>query len=121
MWLTELAGTKLTDVHFLKCNLVNVDFEHCNPFGFFISFQECQLDQAYFFGRNLKKTHFLDCSLKEARFIDCDLTGAVFKHTNLELAVFINNTLNQADFSTAYNITLDPEQNKLKKAKIPAR
>ncbi len=119
LWLVVLAGAKLNEVDFVNCTLVSVDFEHCSTFGFFVSFQECQLDQSHFFGRNLKKTRFMDCSIKEARFINCDLTGAVFKHANLELAVFINNTLIQADFSTAYNITLDPEKNKMKKARFP--
>lgn len=119
LWLALLNGTKLTDVAFVQCNLVNVNFEPCNPFGFFVRFEACQLDQAYFFGQNLKKTQFVDCSLKEARFINCDLTGAAFRHANLEQAHFEDNILNQVDFLTAYNITLDPEKNTLKKAKFP--
>lgn len=118
LWLVVLTGTKLNEVDFINCTVIGVDFGQCSAFGFFVSFRECQLDQSYFVDRNLKKTCFLDCSLKEVRFINCDLTGALFKHTNLELAVFVDNTLIQTDFATAYNITLDPDKNKLKKARF---
>jgi fluoroquinolone resistance protein len=116
--LALLKGTKLNDVTFVTCKLIGVNFEHCNPFAFSVGFQECNLDQTYFFNRNLKKTKFVTCSLKSASFITCDLSGAVFKDCNLELAVFATNTLTQVDFSTSYNVALDPEQNKLKKTKF---
>ncbi|RRA97728.1 pentapeptide repeat-containing protein [Larkinella rosea] len=116
--LALVKGTKFNDVSFVKCTLVGVNFEHCNPFAFSVGFEECNLDQSYFFNRNLKKTKLIGCSLKGASFINCDLAGAVFKDCNLELTVFVNNTLTQVDFSTSYNLTLDPEQNKLKKAKF---
>jgi uncharacterized protein YjbI with pentapeptide repeats len=41
-------------------------------------------------------------------FDNCDLTGAVFDHTNIE----------KADFRTSYNYTIDPEINRIKKAKF---
>jgi len=56
--------------------------------------------------------------MKEAHFLKCDLTGAVFKSCNLELAKFGENTLNQVDFSTSYNLRIDPDTNKLKKARF---
>jgi fluoroquinolone resistance protein len=77
--LALLKGTKLNDVTFVKCKLIGVNFEHCNPFAFSVGFQECNLDQAYFFNRNLKKTKFMNCSLKSGSFINCDLNGAVLK------------------------------------------
>ncbi|MGM9510306.1 pentapeptide repeat-containing protein [Larkinella sp. GY13] len=113
-----LKDTKLNEVRFVQCKLIGVNFEHCNPFAFAVGFQECNLDQTYFFNRNLKKTKFVTCGLKGASFINCELNGAVFKDCNLESAVFVNNTLTQVDFSTSYNLVLDPEQNKLKKAKF---
>lgn len=116
--LVVLKGTKLNDVAFVNCQMVGVNFEQCNPFAFSVGFQECNLDQSYFFNRNLKKTKLIGCSLKGASFINCDLAGAVFKDCNLELGIFVNNTLTQVDFSTSYNLTIDPEQNKLKKTKF---
>ncbi|ADB37539.1 pentapeptide repeat-containing protein [Spirosoma linguale] len=116
--MAVLEGTKLDDVLFMDCKLNGVNFGQCNAFGFHVDFQTCQLDYASFFNRNLKKTRFVDCSLREARFLNCDLSGALFKNCNLELTVFATNTLTQTDFSSSYNLSLDPDQNKIRKTKF---
>ncbi|UFH53374.1 pentapeptide repeat-containing protein [Spirosoma sp. KNUC1025] len=113
-----VKNTKLYDVSFAGCKLAHVDFGTCNPFGFHVTFQECQLDYSVFLNRKLKKAHFTDCSLKEVHFLQCDLTGTSFNHCNLELARFDNNNLTQVDFSTSYNLELNPDENKLKKARF---
>ncbi|WP_086936325.1 pentapeptide repeat-containing protein [Chamaesiphon minutus] len=41
-------------------------------------------------------------------FENCDLTDAIFQYTILE----------KADFRTAYNYSIDPELNRIKKAKF---
>ncbi|GAB3947217.1 hypothetical protein GCM10028805_19050 [Spirosoma harenae] len=114
----ELKNTKLYDVTFVNCQLVHVDFGPCDPFGFHTNFQECQLDHAVFLNRKLKKAQFTDCSIKEAFFLKCDLTGTVFKHCNLELTRFEDNNLTQADFASSYNLEINPEENKVKKARF---
>ncbi|GAB2543841.1 pentapeptide repeat-containing protein [Spirosoma aerophilum] len=116
MAVTE--GTRFDDVVFVDCKLNSVNFGHCSGFGFHVDFQTCQLDYASFFNRNLKKTRFVDCSLLEARFLNCDLSGALFRNCNLELTVFATNVLTQTDFSSSYNLSLDPDGNKLKKTKF---
>jgi uncharacterized protein YjbI with pentapeptide repeats len=113
-----LKNTKLYDVSFVNCQLPHVDFSVCNPFGFHVNFQECGLDYTVFLNRKLKKARFTDCSLKEAHFLKCELTGTVFKQCNLELARFEDNDLTGADFSSSYNLELDPDLNKLKKARF---
>ena len=114
----ELKNTKLYDVRFFNCQLPHVDFGSCNPFGFHVDFQECQLDYAAFVGCKLKKALFVDCSMRETHFIKCDLSGTVFRHCNLELAKFEGVTLTQVDFSSSYNLAIDPEDNKVKRAKF---
>ncbi|WP_420146717.1 pentapeptide repeat-containing protein [Spirosoma sp.] len=114
----ELKNTKLYDVSFVNCKLAHVDFSHCNAFGFHADFEECQLDYTIFLNRKLRKAHFIDCSIKEAQFLKCDLTGTVFKNCNLELAKFEDANLTQVDFATSYNLEIDPEMNKLKKARF---
>ncbi|GAB3314021.1 pentapeptide repeat-containing protein [Larkinella ripae] len=114
----ELKNTQLQDVLFVHCKLAYVDFGPCNAFSFHADFQKCQLDHAVFLNRKLKKAQFIDCSLKETHFLKCDLPGAKFKECNLELARFEDNNLVQADFSTSYNLELNPDTNKIKKAKF---
>lgn len=113
-----LKETKLYDVNFSGCKLLHVDFSPCNPFGFHANFHNCQLDYTVFIDRKLKKAQFTDCSLRESYFVKCDLVGSSFKNCNLELTRFENNDLSQVDFSTSFNVKLDPELNKLKKAKF---
>jgi uncharacterized protein YjbI with pentapeptide repeats len=110
--------TQFNDVLFTGCAVQGVDFGTCNPFGFHADFQACQLDQSIFLNRRLVKAKFVECSIKSVLFIRCDMTGSTFDRCDLELAKFDDNTLNQADFSTSFNITLDPDVNRLKKAKF---
>jgi uncharacterized protein YjbI with pentapeptide repeats len=49
-----------------------------------------------------------NANLTKAVFTECDLAGAVFDNTNAE----------QADFSSAWHFTIDPEHNKIRKAKF---
>ena len=48
------------------------------------------------------------CDLSQAIFENCDLAGTLFENTILE----------KTDFRTAYNYSIDPELNKIKKAKF---
>jgi uncharacterized protein YjbI with pentapeptide repeats len=56
--------------------------------------------------------------LQDADFAEADLTSALFDNCNLAQAVFDNTTLEKADFRTSYNFFIDPESNRLKKAKF---
>jgi uncharacterized protein YjbI with pentapeptide repeats len=56
----------------------------------------------------LQEADFSECELNSAIFDNCDLFNATFDQTNLE----------KADFRTAMNFRIDPERNKLKKARF---
>ncbi|WP_080055858.1 pentapeptide repeat-containing protein [Spirosoma aerolatum] len=114
----QLKNTKLYDVRFSNCQLAHVDFGVCNPFGFHADFQACQLDYTVFLNRKLKKASFIDCSIREAFFLNCELAATIFTNCNLELTKFEGNDLTQVDFSSSYNLVIDPEENKLKKARF---
>ncbi|GAB3509090.1 pentapeptide repeat-containing protein [Spirosoma knui] len=114
----SLREAKLYDVNFIACTLTHVDFGHCNPFGFHTNFRDCQLDYTVFINRRLKKARFVNCSLKEAYFLKCELNGSVFDTCDLELTRFESNDLSQVDFSSSFNLKLDPDLNKVKKAKF---
>ncbi|GAB4024762.1 pentapeptide repeat-containing protein [Spirosoma gilvum] len=114
----QLKNTKLYEVRFIHCQLPHVDFGHCDPFGFHVNFQGCQLDYTTFLNRKLKKASFIDCSIREAFFLNCELVGTSFTNCNLELTKFDGNDLTQADFSSSYHLIINPEENKLKKARF---
>lgn len=56
--------------------------------------------------------------LHEADFTEADLSGSLFENCDLARAIFQNTILEKADFRSAYNYSLDPGMNKVKKAKF---
>lgn len=114
----RLTETAFKEVRFNNCKLLGLHFEDCTDFLFQVHFDNCVLDLACFYKRKLKKTLFRKTSLQEADFSEADLSGAVFDECNLAGAAFDNTLLEKADFRTAYNYSLDPENNRIKKAKF---
>jgi len=118
----NIFGTSFQEVKFENCKMLGIRFDLCDAFGLAIEFNNCQLDHSSFYQVNLINSIFLDCKLIELdlteanlskiKIDNCDLAGAVFERTNLE----------KADFSAAFNYSIDPENNKLKGASfsIPA-
>ncbi|MEL6538516.1 MAG: pentapeptide repeat-containing protein [Bacteroidota bacterium] len=116
--LVKLHDTALRGVVFKSCKLQGLHFDHAHTFLFEVSFQHCKLNLSSFYQRVLKKTKFAECQLEEVDFAAADLSQAVFSECNLNGASFDNTNLEKADFSTAYGYTIDPEQNRVKKAKF---
>ena len=56
----------------------------------------------------MHEVNFTEADLQEAVFDRCDLAGTTFSFSKLQ----------KADFRTAYNFTIDPENNPLKKTKF---
>ena len=109
--------------HFRILNLKNAKcwefcFNTCNPFGLSFSFDSCQLNNSSFYTTKIKNTVFKNSHLQETDFEEADLTGAVFSNCNLIQAVFNHPILEKADFRTSYNYSLDPEINRIRKAKF---
>jgi uncharacterized protein YjbI with pentapeptide repeats len=59
--------------------------------------------------------------MKEVDFEDADLCQSVFNNCDLLNASFVKTNLEKADLRTAYNYTLDPEANKIKKARFSSQ
>ena len=88
------------------------------PFGLSFGFEGGQLDQSSFYRTKLKKTVFKNIQLKEVDLTECDLASAVFDHCDLAGATFENTILEKADLRTSFNYSIDPERNRVKKAKF---
>lgn len=114
----RLAKTTLNDVRFTGCKALGLPFHDCNDGLFTVAFNHCNLSFSSFHGRTMKKTNFTACLLHEADFTEAVLTGSAFDGCDLQRAVFENTVLEKADFRTAFNFNIDPERNKLKKARF---
>jgi fluoroquinolone resistance protein len=112
------ADLSLKHADFKSCKLLGWNFHDCNQMLFSASFEGCILDFSRFFKMKLGGTVFADCSMKEVDFGQADLTGAAFRNCDLTRAVFNRTVLEKADFRTASGFSIDPEANKLKKARF---
>ena len=118
MAMAKFPASGLKTVIFRESKLLGIRFDECEDFLFKVSFTDCVLDYSWFTRRKMQKTPFINCSLKEVNFAGADLSAAVFGNANLQGAVFDTTILIGADFSSAYNYSIDPELNSMKKAKF---
>jgi len=116
--MVQLHNTALKDVKFKDCKLLGMHFEHCSPFLLKLHFESCILDLCSFYKLKLAKTPFTHCSLKETDLTETDLSNVLFNDCDMQGAIFYNTILEKADLRTAYNYVLDPENNRLKKARF---
>lgn len=116
--MAKLEDTGLKNCSFKKCKLLGLRFDTCSDFLFEVSFDNCILDLSSFYKRKLKKTTFSRTSVKEVDFSSADLSQAIFDHCDMLGALFDGTIAEKADFRTAYNYAIDPETNKIKKAKF---
>jgi uncharacterized protein YjbI with pentapeptide repeats len=116
--LAVLGGTAFRDVQFTECKMWGLRFEHCSKFGQSFRFDRCSLNHSSFYQGRLKGTTFKDTQLHEVDFTECDLTQAVFDTSSLHLSRFDRTILEKADLRSAVDYSIDPESNRIKKAKF---
>jgi uncharacterized protein YjbI with pentapeptide repeats len=118
MSMAKLKNVSFRDVVFKECKLVGLHFHECKKFLFSTSFENCQLHLSSFYQLGLKNTKFKNCNLKEVDFTEADLSGSLFDNCDLGNALFENTLLERADFRTSFNYSINPETNKIRKAKF---
>ncbi len=116
--LATLSNTAFKNVQFRNCKLLGLHFENCNPFLLEMYFDGCQLNLSSFYKLILKKTRFKNCTLHEVDFTEADFTNSSFADCDMTGCIFDRTTLEKADFRTAFNYSIDPENNRLKQAKF---
>jgi len=114
----KLHQTTFSDIQFKDCKMLGLHFEDCNEFIFSATFDNCMLNFSSFYKRKLKKTLFRDCVLQEVDLTESDLSNAVFTNCDLKAAKFENTILERADLSTAFNYSINPDINRIKRAKF---
>jgi fluoroquinolone resistance protein len=114
----NLRNTSFREVKFMDCKLLGLHFQNCEKFLFSASFENCRLDLSSFYKMNMKKALFRNCRFQESDFTECDLQLALFDNCDLGRAIFFHSILEKTDLRTSYNYSIDPEQNKIKKAKF---
>ena len=116
--MVRSAQTRMSNIQFSGCKIVGFHFDHCNQFGLSVAFKDCILNLSSFFNMKLEETGFINSALIETDFTACDLTAALFDNCDLNKAVFDGSVLEKADFRSSYNYSIDPQLNKIRKAKF---
>jgi len=116
--MAVLTQTSFKEVVFKNCKLLGLHFDHCNPFLLSFTFEDCQLNLASFYRLKLVKTLFRNSSLKEVDFTGTDLSSSTFDNCDFAEATFNGSILEKADLRSSYHYSIDPEINKIKKARF---
>jgi len=116
--LVKLLNTTLSDVKFISCKLLGVQFEVINPFLLSVGFDNCLLKLAVFNKLKLKKTHFINCNLQEAEFSETDVAESLFDNCDFHRAIFYRTNLEKANMLSSFHYSIDPETNRIKGAKF---
>lgn len=116
--MLKLGETVFNGIAFANCKMLGIHFENSSDLLFSVSFINCTLQFSSFYKRNLKQTKFNSCDLRSVDFTEADLQAAVFSKCDLADAKFESTNLENANLSTAFNFTIDPHLNKIKKAKF---
>lgn len=112
----KVKSTSFNEIDFVNCKLLGIDFSKCNDFLFTATFQDCRLELASFAELKIKQTIFRASNLREVDFTSTNLENSVFDDCDLTAAIFENTNLEKVDFGSAYNYTIDPTLNRIKKA-----
>ena len=116
--MVKFAQVGLDQIQFTDCKMVGADFSNAKDFLFGVNFSNCILDYAAFMKKKNRKAKFENCTLKGADFTEADLTDTKFLNCDFDCAIFMQSALNGTNFITAFNYTIDPERNSLRKAKF---
>lgn len=116
--LAKISKTAFREIRFKDCKMLGARFDTCNPFGLSFSFDKCNLTHSIFYKLKIKKTIFRNCLLQEVDFAESDLTNVIFDDCDLISAVFENTILEKTDFRSSFHYSIDPEKNKIRKARF---
>jgi len=114
----NLKYTVFNDVTFSKCKLLGLLFNNCSDFLFSVEFNESNLNLASFYQMKMKGTKFNSCMLQHVDFTETDLTNSIFNNCDFKNAIFERSIVEKSDFRSSFNYVIDPEMNKIKKAKF---
>jgi uncharacterized protein YjbI with pentapeptide repeats len=76
------------------------------------------MKHASFYQMNLQNCAFLNCDLEGVEFTEAKAMGVSFENSHLLSAQFERSDLRKANLSGVQHLSLDPEVNSIKEAKI---
>lgn len=116
--MAKVVNTAFREAKFRNCKFLGVRLEDCNKFLLSMSFDSCQLNMASLYQIELKHTQFNNCNLQEADLTEANLTASIFNNCDFTGATFYQTNIEKCDFRAAHSYIIDPEMNRIGKAKF---
>jgi fluoroquinolone resistance protein len=116
--MARFNNCQFRNVQFTDCKLLGVNFSGSTEPLVSLKFVNCIIDFCTFSGKKMQKTIFRNLSAKSVDFAGADLALSSFLNCDLQNSVFNKSNLTGADFSTSFNIIIDPELNSIRNAKF---
>jgi fluoroquinolone resistance protein len=109
---------KLDNVEFFDCKLIGANFSSARDFGFAVKFIDCNLNYATFDHLKMNQSVFFNCSIHEASLVQTDFTKTKFTNCDFSGSNFSKTNLTGVDLRTCVQMSIDPEENFIVKAKF---
>lgn len=118
------------DLSLIKLNqseFINISFEECKMLGINwteakniinLNFKKSKLNHSSFYGLKLKDLQIEECIACEVDFVNTEMIKAKLCNSDLQGSKFNNTNLSGSDLSNAKNYYLNPNYNKITKAKF---
>jgi len=116
--LAKIDDCGFKDVTFIDCKMLGMKFNRANTFLLQLHFESCHLAESSFYQLNLKSSSFQSCNLESVDFGETSLENSSVIQCKLSDARFDRTDLQGADLTGSYDFQIDPEKNKIFKAKF---
>lgn len=116
--LARINDCRFLGVRFEQCKLAGSAFDKCDAFILDIGFEGSIISNCNFSKLNLKKTLFRGCEILESDFVGTQLMESDFSQSTLAGSVFNTCDLTKANFTGARSYSINPQNNKVKKARF---
>lgn len=103
---------------FKDSKLLGLSFAAARDFSFEVHFENCILDYASFDKKNLNQSSFKNCKMHGVNLTQSNLSKCSFSNCDFFEALFSGTNLSGVDLRNSFNFLIDPDENKIKKAKF---
>lgn len=110
---TTMEDISIRDSHFLSCKFMGFDFSSINTF-FDNNFEDSQIKLSSFYKMKLNGIIFKNTDIIQTDFNNTELKKSKFENSDLMETTFEMANLDKADFSTAKNYLINPNNTSLK-------
>lgn len=112
------VGTGWQDVDFEDCKILGVRFDAAQTFLFEIGARGCVFDYCSFSGMKMSRTVFTSSSWVDTDWSGTDISECVFDDCDMRGARYARTDMRWADFSSARDYIIDPEDNQVEGARF---